>query len=379
MSELIDSNASRTDYRRCLLANVSVLALCGSVYVSGAARAEDASRPTIWLELGGQLETISGGSDPFAPPFITKHLDAPYNFVSPLKATHDAKHGFGGEGKLTLQPQNSDWTFSASVRYGRSNRNSHLHQQTSTEFRQKTSKYKATNPIFRHLNIVRFDDATVEQNENHMVVDFAAGRDVGLGLFHGESSFSFGVRFAQFQNRSDTSFKSFPDPHYSTKFKPNDPLAHHHSYFATSELKRDFSGIGPSIAWHNFTPLIGHGDAGEVTFDWSANVAALFGRQKTQGHYQTSARYFHGSPIAIPGAPTSHYVHPALVSRSRSVIVPNVGGFAGISARYPNAKVSLGYRADFFFGAMDGGVDARKSTTRGFYGPYATISIGLGG
>ncbi|HVP85004.1 MAG TPA: hypothetical protein VMS78_09800 [Rhizomicrobium sp.] len=43
------------------------------------------------------------------------------------------------------------------------------------------------------------------------------------------------------------------------------------------------------------------------------------------------------------------------------------------------AKVSLGYRADFFFGAMDGGIDTRESYNRNFYGPYASISIGLGG
>jgi hypothetical protein len=61
------------------------------------------------------------------------------------------------------------------------------------------------------------------------------------------------------------------------------------------------------------------------------------------------------------------------------VIVPNIGGFAGLSVRFPNAKVSLGYRADAFFGAMDGGIDVRKTYDRDFYGPFATISIGLGG
>jgi hypothetical protein len=64
-------------------------------------------------------------------------------------------------------------------------------------------------------------------------------------------------------------------------------------------------------------------------------------------------------------------------TRSRNVTVPNIGGFAGLSFKYPNAKVSLGYRADFFFGAIDGGIDARKTYDRSFYGPYATVSIGL--
>jgi hypothetical protein len=56
-----------------------------------------------------------------------------------------------------------------------------------------------------------------------------------------------------------------------------------------------------------------------------------------------------------------------------------VGGFAGVSFRYSRAKLSLGYRADFFFGAMDGGIDTRATYDRNFYGPFATISIGLGG
>ncbi len=61
------------------------------------------------------------------------------------------------------------------------------------------------------------------------------------------------------------------------------------------------------------------------------------------------------------------------------VAVPNLGGFAGISIKYHNAKFSFGYRADEFFGAMDGGIDTAKSENRGFFGPYASFSVGLGG
>jgi hypothetical protein len=39
----------------------------------------------------------------------------------------------------------------------------------------------------------------------------------------------------------------------------------------------------------------------------------------------------------------------------------------------------LGYRADFFFGAVDGGLGTSEKETRGFYGPFAKISVGLGG
>ena len=41
--------------------------------------------------------------------------------------------------------------------------------------------------------------------------------------------------------------------------------------------------------------------------------------------------------------------------------------------------MSFGYRADFFFGAIDGGIDKRHSETLNMSGPFVTISFGLGG
>jgi len=45
----------------------------------------------------------------------------------------------------------------------------------------------------------------------------------------------------------------------------------------------------------------------------------------------------------------------------------------------PSAKVSFGYRADVFFGVIDGGLATRSTFNRGFYGPFAQVSIGIGG
>jgi hypothetical protein len=55
-----------------------------------------------------------------------------------------------------------------------------------------------------------------------------------------------------------------------------------------------------------------------------------------------------------------------------------VGAFAGMSLQFSNAKTSTGYRADFFFNAVDNGINARKSENIGFYGPFASVSAGLG-
>ena len=73
---------------------------------------------------------------------------------------------------------------------------------------------------------------------------------------------------------------------------------------------------------------------------------------------------------------TLYHPTPVSIHRAKTVIVPNIGGFAGASWRIQNFKVSAGYRADLFFGAMDGGIDAAKKENVGFYGPFASVSIG---
>jgi len=125
-----------------------------------------------------------------------------------------------------------------------------------------------------------------------------------------------------------------------------------------------------------------------LDFDWGISAAVLFGRQKTHVQYDAKVRYNnpplgprYANYLGLPpfGELVTVYNHPASATRSRSVVVPNLGGFAGISFKYDAAKVSFGYRADFFFGAVDGGIETAKSYDRNFYGPYASISIGLGG
>ena len=112
--------------------------------------------------------------------------------------------------------------------------------------------------------------------------------------------------------------------------------------------------------------------------DWGVEAALLFGRQKaktdhkTVGYYKT--KYAHGL-YTLPAYSPPHSHHS---TRSRNVTVPNIGGFAGLSMKYTNVKVSVGYRADIFFGAMDRGIDVRKDSDLTFNGPYASVSIGLG-
>jgi hypothetical protein len=144
---------------------------------------------------------------------------------------------------------------------------------------------------------------------------------------------------------------------------------------------RSFNGVGPSLSWNASATVLGNKDQGELTFDWGINGALLFGRQKARTDHKTQAYHmpFTPYPIYIGYYYTRIYEHPHHDTRSRKVTIPNLGGFAGLSVKYPNVKFSLGYRADFFFGAVDAGIDARHTKDLGFHGPFATISIGLGG
>jgi hypothetical protein len=371
MSELIQ--ARDTNIRKNLLAATSALALVGYV---AAAKADDSDRPTVWIELGGQLSRIQNSQEIFAPALMDVR---PPIFDPSQKFEKPPLYSIDEEGKISIQSKGSDWFVSAAVRYGRVTSKKHVTQHTNNPY--PFSKYPGY--IVPVLHYARKFAETVSKNEQqHLILDFQVGKDVGVGMFGGNtvSSISLGVRFAQFRSASDLVLRSDPDWAIKTKyiygFKA--PIQNYHSNSASFSANRSFHGIGPSLSWEASKPFLGNPQAGELNVDWGVNASVLFGRQKTKTHHQTTGRYHYWYPTAQHTRPIT-YQAPSTPdhSRTKSVVVPNIGGFAAISLQYPNAKVSLGYRADFFFGAMDTGIDARKTSDVGFHGPFATIGIGL--
>jgi hypothetical protein len=67
MSELIV--VRNANIRKNLLATVSALALVAYTAAIDTAKAEDQDRPTVWIELGGQLERIDAATARFSPRF----------------------------------------------------------------------------------------------------------------------------------------------------------------------------------------------------------------------------------------------------------------------------------------------------------------------
>jgi len=390
MSELIDLQQNRTIIRRQLLCAASAVALAACISKSSTAYAEDADRPTMWIELGGQLEFVQGTASPFTAPFMTaiSPTPAPYRDDIFEEGQKPPRSAFGLEGKVTFQPEESDWKFSAGVIYGRSQSNRHIHHQTDQPI--VTHTFYLGYPIYasyiahKHPSADTLADTTLSSKESHLIVDFQVGKDVGLGIFgeRGSSTVNVGVRFAQFQSRSSFAVNAIPsvsiDP-FDLTFKYA-LASNFHGYTMHAHAARTFHGVGPSLSWNASKGLAGNAEDGELALDWGINASLLFGRQKAKVDHNT-----HGYHIYSTASGKYQYYHHVVLppnnahsTRSHSVVVPNVGGFAGLSVKYPNAKVSLGYRADFFFGAVDAGIDVRRTRDLGFHGPFATISLGLG-
>jgi hypothetical protein len=374
MSELIQ--ARDTNIRKNLLATASALALVGCV---AAAKAEDAERPTVWIELGGQLSRIQNSQETFAPALMDVR---PPIFDPSQKFEKPPLHSIDEEGKISIHPKGSDWVVSAAARYGRVASKKHVTQHTNNPY--PFYKYLSSPPIYPQHYARKFAETISKSEQQHLILDFQVGKDVGLGMFGGNSvsSISLGVRFAHFRSASDVILRSDPDWAIKTKYiyGIRAPIQNYHSNSASFSANRSFHGIGPALSWEASTPFLGTPQAGELNVDWGINASVLFGRQKTKTHHQTTGRYHYWYPSAQHTRPIT-YQAPSTPdhSRTKSVVVPNIGSFAAISLQYPNAKVSLGYRADFFFGAMDTGIDARRTSDVGFHGPFATVSIGLGG
>ncbi len=388
MSELTNTSGRGQRILWQLLNTASAFVLAGAVgAISGAKAADrDEDRPTVWIELGGSLQRLDTSEEKYAPSFLFSAQRPGPETINPLNVGHLPDHSFDGEGKISFQPEDSRWSFSASVRYGRSQAHQHAHQQSyPTAPLVPGALYRA--PIYQY--VFQFIDAGKTSSESHGIVDFQAGKDVGLGMFGAGSSsvVSAGVRFAQFNAKTTTNFGSDPDakryiksfviiPGVITAFGISNAV--YHSHFGSAAASRSFRGLGPSLSWNASTPVLGNPQEGQFALDWGVNAALLFGRQKADVHHQSTVRYHHGKYGYNPRI-TSYPDRSPDKHRSHSVTVPNVGGFAGFTFRLQNFKMSAGYRADFFFGAMDGGIDSRKTENQNFYGPFATISIGLGG
>ena len=381
MSELVNARNRAVGFRTCLLANVSSLALLGwaGVAASALAASADEDHPTIWIELGGQFERADNAPQLFSPPFFSKASPADLAVLTGPQRPPPYSTGF--DGKISFEPENSDWVFSGAARFGKSGTIKHLHHQTAG----RPSAYITLGGQYDRLPRAIYADTHSGYSESHTILDFQAGKDIGLGMFgaHGDSVISAGVRFAHFTADSHATFHALPIYNLGPRrvVNPGELTIRtdfRASYSGNVHSSRNAHAVGPSLSWDASLPVTGNDSGMTLNVDWGINGAVLFGRQRARVHHQTSGHYVNGLLSSVKYQRS--YANPAFDRyRSRTVTIPNAGGFAGASLRFPHAKVSLGYRADFFFGGMDGGIDTARKENVGFYGPFASISVGLGG
>lgn len=383
MSEL-HSTPNAANVRQTLLATVSILVL--AVSIPDAALAADKDRPTVWIEGGWHFESVTGDADPFAPPLDASTRTS--GFPSLTAVENELGRTYGAEGSISFHPHGSDWVFTASARYGRTRTTRRLvNTQTIVGPQLKQSAFQSGGIVAVPFTptFPAYATHNVKNYEAHAIADFQVGKDVGIGLLgHGtDTVISFGARYAQMT--ASTKAHSYADP--NAAFNQHELSfgtlhfyyveAVHHASAASLERTDNLHALGPSLSVKNTTGLLGTVDEGQIALDWGVNAALLFGRQKAKTSHHSSVRHYGGpSGTAVQSV---HIYTPVNRTRSRMVTIPNIGGFAALSYRFPNAKLSAGYRADFFFGARDGGLETRSTTDVGFHGPFATISIGLGG
>lgn len=381
MSELINARDNRATIRWKLLTSASALALTAYVSCGSVARAEDTDRPTIWIELGGQMESVTGEGAPFAPTFLSVYTDLSVLHSPTPQQVQKPPVSFGEDGKISIQPEGSDWVFSAAARIGRSSNDKHVDHQTDKKRYEYHTQIQGPHGL---LTFANFAETQAHHQETHTILDFSVGKDVGLGLFGKEASstLSLGVRFAQFASKVAADIRARPDFHlkyipYGTSSKIG--LPSFHAYHATGHASRSFHGIGPSLSWNGSAPFVGNQHDGELTFDWGANASLLFGRQRADVRHQETA--YHRTYLGLLDGNfyPVYYENPSRGHDNiRSVTVPNVGGSVALSWRVQDFKFNLGYRYDTFLKAMDTEIDARKTSNLTFSGPYASISVGLG-
>ena len=335
-------------------------------------------RPQIWLTLGGNFDAFEDKSEPWSP---ASEPPFPAGLPTPEQLQKNPQYGFDKEGELTYQPSDSDWVLKAGIRYGRTSRNKSTHKSLAPQTRTAIGvgypgkyvsvpcsyfRYGQGSPICSIANDNRFVDAKQRASEAHMMLDFTLGKDIGIGTI------GAGVRVAQFTSKSSLDMNA--DAVYN--FVPLKYQIHHIVSGFESHEKRSFHGIGPELTWDGSHALWRNEADGQIALDWGVNAGVLFGRQSVNLHHASYSCYHNFIHSSLNHCSTP-VVAPKV--RSRNVTVPNLGGYAGLSVRYNDAKISLGYRADEFFNAMDGGQATAKKYDRGFYGPYLNISLGFGG
>jgi outer membrane receptor protein involved in Fe transport len=310
--------------------------------------------------------------------------------------------GDGRSVKLIYRPDGSPWSVSAAFRYGRTNTDTarpHVEQYDKGQIcgipdnfysppfppgffanflcNPASPGYNSYISAYEHTS---WSEAAARNREEHNVVDFAVGRDVGMGLGFSHSEVGAGLRYADFESTTDMTSQAVAGwqiPQGWAFYGIGNSR-----YQSDLHTRRKFKGAGPTLSWEAAKSLLGNADAGHLDVDWAITGGVLFGKQKVTFNGQEQIIYSHG-PASVYGSYLAQ-VGPATVlpvpnGRTKSATVPVVDLSLGLSYEIQRIKVSTGYRWERYFNVLDAGYAERKSYDRTMDGPYFKIAVGFGG
>ncbi|HET9160139.1 MAG TPA: TonB-dependent receptor, partial [Caulobacteraceae bacterium] len=339
----------------------------------------------LTVEIGGAVTRFDAPNEPVAPAFVESFTSPDLHF--PLETQQeDLDWGDGREVAITWAPTGTPWSVSAAFRHAETNgRATVLIGKQATGGLKFPQSLIDANPFLAPyqsyvpggMNYVRDD---VRDREEHTLVDFFVGREVGLGSF-AKSRLKLGLRYAQFKSSTRMDLggvNGMPDLEdgvivyqYYTQF---------HQYAGTAAADRKFTGAGPMLSWDASKALLGDDETGRVSLEAGVSGAVLFGNQEATATYETvdtlkRRRNVSGYMTILSTDPAASGGH----ARSGSATVYSLGANLGLSYAVGRMKVSGGYRIDRFYNVLDGGVNTPKDEDRTIDGPYFKIAVGFGG
>ena len=290
--------------RLALLAGASGVALAAAAPSAGAAdmnkpmpmKAPPAPAPketwSWWIEGGA----INAAGNAFS--------------IGPVISNIKPKWGWEGAAGFDWVPQGwGPWHLSGQFRYGTAQRTQAFHGSTTLIVPTGTT-------------LIAIASNNEKIRDDHWLVDFAVGRDLGLGN-GSNAQWKIGLRVADLRAKLTASGSVATTPGGTGVFN--------------TVQKATFVGAGPRLGVDGSTPL-----GGGWSIDWLGGVAVLFGeRQTTQTTFPTPA----GGGVFLPITSAS--------AISDTTAVFNVDGQAGLSYWFsPNFKITASYRVDAYFSAL---------------------------
>ncbi len=342
----------------------------GGALWGGSGGREPGQHSPFRIELEGGPAKIQANNNAILPDFLE-------NFPSTLDAVpnqhHDLDWGDARGVKLTYQPDEGGWILSAAARYGRTNDYSDLMKEEVGSI-GCFDKYGCTPET--EIRTYDYVQAETRQHEDHYMVEFMVGKEVGLGALASSSTVSLGLRYASFASETHAEIRGRPDSYMAPENSAKYPQ-HHTQYIWSADAERSFEGAGPVLSWEASKRLFGEDAAGHADIDMSMSAGVLFGRQKAQINDEGHSVYNYSDVVYM--IPTRTELPSREWSRNERATVPTFAATLGVSYGVDRVKLSTGYRWERYFDVIDGGVAEGRSLDRTTQGPYLKLSVGFGG